>query len=164
MDPVGEWDWADWFYFYSTVATFLTTIGVLGIIWQIIGERRTRHREFENMYVSRYWSIANNLPRRFVCGHPDYEANEKEVVALTEYLLLCEDELDLRMRGFVTDQTWEIWAEGICAASSDKKLRELASTFPPGRLTNFKTLLESGSSSFDPLAWSKTKRWWNGLR
>lgn len=161
---MGEWDWADWFYLFSITATFITTIGVLGIIWQIIGERRTRHREFENMYVSRYWNIASKLPHRFVCGHQDYSPTEQELVALTDYLLLCEDELDLRKRGFVTDQTWEIWAEGICSASNDTILRDIVDSFPPDRLTIFKELVNSETRRFDPLTWSKKKRWWSGLR
>ena len=164
MDPVGEWDWADWTYFISILATFLTTIGVVGIIWQIIGERRSRHREFENMYVNRYWSISKGLPRRCVYGHSDYEANNDELTALNEYLLLCEDELDLRKRGFITDQTWEIWGEGLSAVSADPRLRDLVSKFPEDRLTNLRALIDSSSQVFDPLLWSRTRRWWSGLR
>lgn len=108
MDPVIEWDWADWVLLVSTVFTIAAAVSVWGIIFQIIGERRARHREFENMYVQRYWDLMNSLPIRFVQGHEDYSPNDNQSIALCNYLLLCEDELDLRAQGFITDKTWKI--------------------------------------------------------
>ncbi|GAA5228426.1 hypothetical protein GCM10025778_29600 [Paeniglutamicibacter antarcticus] len=160
MDPLVEWDWADCIYFAVTI---LTGIGVLAIGWQIIGERNARHREFENMYVQRYWDISSRMPSRFVHGHVDYVPNNAERNALCDYLLLCEDELDLREQGFITDQTWHIWMSGIVFALRDPQLIKLAQGFPSERLDNFKALIEDPRIEFDPLKRTKLRRWWTGL-
>ena len=40
--------------------------------------------------------------------------NDSEVrSALWDYLMLCEDQIDQRIAGQITDETWEIWADGI---------------------------------------------------
>lgn len=160
MDPFIEWDWADWAYF---AVTLLTGIGVLAIGLQIIGERSARHREFENMYVQRYWDIASRLPTRFVHGHADYVPNASEENALCDYILLCEDELDLREQGYITDRTWQIWMSGIIFAARDPQLGKLARTFPPDRLEKFKALVENPCLEFDPQNRTKIRRWWTGL-
>lgn len=161
MDPFFEWDWADWAYF---IVTFLAGIGVLAIGLQIIGERNARHREFENMYVQRYWDISSRLPARFVQGHPDYTLSESEKSAICDYLLLCEDELDLRKRAYITDQTWKIWMSGVIFATRDAQVRLLIDEFPADRLECIKELMTDGRDYFDPLKRIRIRRWWNGLR
>ena len=160
MDPVLEWDWADIAYF---VFTALTGIGVLAIGMQIIGERTARHREFENMYVQRYWSISSRLPTRFIQGHSDYTMNEDGKSAMYDYLLLCEDEMDLRKRGYITDQTWQIWMSGIFFTITDLQCKELIDNFPKGRLEHLRKLSIEPLPSFDPIELGKVRRWWTGL-
>jgi len=163
MDPVNEWDWADWILLVSTALTIVATLGVFGIIVQIIGERRARHREFENMYVQRYWDLIGTLPIRFVQGHADYTPNDSQSIALCNYLLLCEDELDLRAKGFITDQTWEIWRSSIVGIAHDPILRDLIESFPEHRLANLRALVASTENEPEPLMMSQFKRWWSGL-
>ncbi|QXQ11308.1 hypothetical protein [Paeniglutamicibacter sp. Y32M11] len=161
MDPVNEWDWAD---VLSLVVTFLTGVGVFAIVWQIIGERSARHREFENMYVQRYWDIAGRLPVRFVQGHEKYSMGKSERIAMREYLILCEDELDLRKEGYITDRTWEIWKSGIIGTIHDPKVKTVINEFPSTRLVNIRDLMNISNGNSDPLNRTKIRRWWNGLR
>jgi hypothetical protein len=162
MDPFIEWDWADWAYF---LVLALTGVGVLAIGWQIIGERTARHREFENMYVQRYWDISSRMPAHYLHGGgpTEYVPTADEKYALRDYLLLCEDQLDLREQGFITDRTWKIWMSGIIFAAKDPTLKVLAQDFPPKRLDKFKSLTKNPSIDFDPLKRMRLRRWWTGL-
>ena len=161
MDSVLEWDWADIIYF---LVTLMTGFGVWAIGLQIIGERSARHREFENMYVQRYWDIAAKLPMRFVQGFSDYKLSKPERTAMYNYLLLCEDEMDLRAKGFITDKTWKIWMSGIFSAVTDPQIKKLIEGFPAGRLEHLRMFAYAPNPSFDPLKYRWPRRWWTGLR
>ena len=115
------------------------------------------------MYVQRYWDLMNSLPIRFVQGHEDYSPNDNQSIALCNYLLLCEDELDLRAQGFITDKTWKIWRSSIVGIAHDPKLLDLIETFPKHRLTNLRSLIASAESEPDPLIKLSISRWWSGL-
>lgn len=80
-----------------------------------------RRREFEDIYVQRYWSISDRIPLNFRIGLKDRSdvvaylegIDEKTKTALWDYLALCEDEIDLRIKGQITDETWDIWGPTI---------------------------------------------------
>lgn len=154
----GALDWIDF------VVSVVTGVGVLLIFLQIIGERSSRHREFENMYVQRYWAITERLPSDFVIGRTEYELNETQILAMRDYVSLCEDELDLRKRGFITDRTWSVWKTGIWAAIQDPRILEVVATFGDNRLDLLRSMIDRDQSSFDPIAMSRMSRWWKGLR
>ncbi|OFU57155.1 hypothetical protein [Corynebacterium sp. HMSC11E11] len=78
-----------------------------------------RRREFEDIYVQRYWEINDRLPVEVRLklmvqeSHPFDVADEGTRRAIWDYLMLCEDEIDLRAHGQVTDETWSIWSDSI---------------------------------------------------
>lgn len=86
-----------------------------------------RRSEFEDIYIQRYWEILNRIPvnlRVQLIGESDLEAVfERDAIngaqvsseeqALWDYLALCEDEIDLRKIGRVTDETWVEWCASI---------------------------------------------------
>ncbi|MFL4474503.1 hypothetical protein ACIPVK_10950 [Paeniglutamicibacter sp. MACA_103] len=129
------------------------------VLLQLVGDRNARHRDFERMYVERYWSISARLPDSFMRGDTDFPLDEINARAFMDYLMLCEDELDMRQQGYISDKTWKIWSSAIGSAQSNEKLKVLMDQFPDGRLD----LLRNFDERIDPLTRSLFRRWWEGL-
>lgn len=102
----------------SEIALIVTAIGVLGAVIGLRQSYRERLRQFEAMYVQRYWTILDKLSVEALKGsHPD-EISEGDEKAIRGYLLLCEDELEMRKNGYIADSTYELWADGISSSNS----------------------------------------------
>lgn len=99
-------------------------VTALSALWGFRISLYIRRREFEDIYIQRYWEILNRIgPRlrvQLMMGEDHILDREKdgvsdeELKALWDYLLLCEDEIDLRAQGNVTDETWAVWSSSIC--------------------------------------------------
>jgi hypothetical protein len=94
----------------TDIALSVTAAGVIIALFGLRQSYRSRLRQFESMYVQRYWSIMDRLSldalSNAACTKPD-QADER---AIRAYLLLCEDELGMRKQGYIADATYEIWA------------------------------------------------------
>jgi len=124
--------------------TFLT-IGVAAI--QLIFHSRQMHREFESLYVSRYWDVMDRRSESFATDRVPTEADRPVMRA---YLQLCEDEIDLRGLGRVTDSTWKFWARSIVEQCGADGYREELLAAPEDAYPNVRRLLETGGEG-DPL-------------
>lgn len=89
-------------------ALTLLAIGVGA--WQLISNSRLMHRQFESMYVERYWQVMDRRSESWVLKGVFTKADQ---VVARQYLLVCEDEIDLRRLGRVSDSTWAFWGEAI---------------------------------------------------
>ncbi|MCC9068628.1 hypothetical protein [Arthrobacter cryoconiti] len=146
----------------SAIASVLTALAVIFAIMQLVTARKQRHREFELVYVQRYWSIVDRLSFDIGVEIPVAGLNETDAKLCLQYLRLCEDELDLRKRRFVTDETWEIWKQGIRFQVARKPFAELMKSdvvktldlLPPFHIDPAKS---------DPLALSNFLKRWYGL-
>lgn len=97
----------------QTIATCVTAFGVVVATLGLRASRRQRLRQFEMLYVQRYWTLMDQLSlaaRRGTSGGPVPEGDEKVVLA---YFRLCEDQLDLRKFGWISDTTWKLWSTGM---------------------------------------------------
>ncbi|MDI5975993.1 hypothetical protein [Amycolatopsis magusensis] len=74
--------------------------------------KRQRLRQFETVYVQRYWALMDRLSLDALRGEPVGDLVDDDQRAVRAYLRLCEDQLDLRRRGWLSASTWLIWAEG----------------------------------------------------
>lgn len=105
-------------------AAFLTAatscIAVTAGVVQIRQLRKQRVRDFEDLFVQRYWNIMDRLSLRAMeCDTPDDRTIEADdLLAVVAYLRLSEDELDLRAERWVSKDTWEIWRTGIASQLS----------------------------------------------
>lgn len=92
-----------------------------------------RRREFEDIYVQRYWEISGRIPLelRMAWGnHKDVQVSVEQQgqsvkEALWDYLMLCEDEFDMRKAGNVTDETWAIWGPTIYSTMGNFPFKEI---------------------------------------
>ena len=77
----------------SEIALIVTALGVLGVMVGLRQSYRERLRQFESMYVQRYWKILDQLSLEAVMASPTEDAGREDEKATRNYILLCEDEL-----------------------------------------------------------------------
>jgi len=65
------------------------------------------------MYVQRYWKILDDLSLDSLRGSSTDKISEADEKAIRSYILLCEDELELRKEGYIADSTYKLWADGM---------------------------------------------------
>lgn len=149
----------------ADIALIVTALGVLAAVFGLRQSNRERLRQFEAMYVQRYWSILDQLSLDALAGSTKNPPGEADLKAVRAYLFLCEDELEMRGRGYIADTTYKIWADSAVTqlqqhmfqATWEQVLKE--STFPYKHLHN----LCSQPQSYDPLAMGFMRRWVRGL-
>lgn len=144
-------DWAD-------VATIVTAGAVIVAILSFIGDRSQRHREFESLYVQRYWAIQDRQSADVRLGLKRRLRKADRALAL-DYLRLCEDELEIRKLGLVTNRTWKVWSDAIESGIATPLSQQLLAERP----SEFEYVREFALDPRDPYAgwtpWAK----WNGL-
>lgn len=145
----------EWF---SRALELITAVAIVFAVLQLVGDRAQRHREFENLYVQRYWSLLDRMSDELYSGSGN--ESKEDARTIIAYLRLCEDEIDLRQQGFVSDQTWKIWAWGITEQMEQKPYRDQLKLMAADELTSLRKFLVDGK---DPLEWGWLKRWWSGL-
>lgn len=106
-----EWEIAA--RFIEVVSAVAVVIGVWFAVIQLAAVRRQEHRQFENLYVQRYWQIIDRLSADFRLRRTRDNLSERDLLALLSYLELCEDEADLYESGRITRETWNVWKAGI---------------------------------------------------
>lgn len=145
----------EWF---SRALELITAVAIVFAVLQLVGDRAQRHREFENLYVQRYWALLDRMSYELYCGSGS--ESKEDLRTVIAYLRLCEDEIDLRQQGFVSDQTWRIWAWGIREQLKQKPYHDQLKLTAADELKSLRKFL---SDEKDPLEWGWLKRWWSGL-
>lgn len=138
----------------------VTAVAVIFVVFQLVGDRTSRHREFENLYVQRYWNLMDQLSFDPQYLPPEAPISPQDRKLCLAYLRLCEDEVELRSQGYVTDQTWLIWAEGIKAQAGTGLFIDILKNQPEEQLPALRGFLRDGK---DPLNKLFLVRWWSGL-
>jgi len=143
----------------GAIATAVTAIAVLFAMLQLRGARQQGHREFEALYVQRFWTISDSFTPNAQTSSPLNRLRRADIPSALAYLQLCEDEIDMRALGRVTDGTWGFWGPAIAAELRTKRYQAVLERVPD-RFANVRRLLETGE---DPLKWFGLRRWWSGL-
>lgn len=145
----------------NLVVQIVTAAAIIFAVMQLVGARTQQHREFENLYVQRYWKLLDEMSQSLYEGNPDDPSTPADRRVVLAYLRLCEDELDLRSQGFVTDRTWNIWAEGIRAQVGSAPYSSMLAGLDSSELPSLRRFADD---FVDPLTWPRHRRWWSGLR
>lgn len=94
----------------SAVATIAALTAILMAVTQMRLQSQQMHRELESQYTQRFWTLWDSRPLTFL---------ETNIISpsdrpwIESYLALCNDQVELRERGRVTDGTWDYWARDI---------------------------------------------------
>lgn len=148
----------------ADIALIVTALGVLAAVFGLRQSNRERLRQFEAMYVQRYWSILDELSLKALGNPTSDPVGDDDAKAIRAYLFLCEDELEMRGRGYIADSTYRIWSEaarsqleaGMFQAVWEEVAKE--AIFPYQHL---RALLSE--SCYDPLTTGFMRRWLRGL-
>ena len=155
----------------SDIALFITAIGVLGAVFGLRQNYLERLQQFEGKYVARYWDILDQLSLDALRGSCPDLISEEDNKSMRSYILLCEDELEMRKNGYISDDTYQLWADGIKGQLQQPMFRkawqevkdEAASNhnFPYKHLRQL--LNEENADIYDPLVMRSWRRWVRGL-
>jgi hypothetical protein len=149
----------------SEIALFITAIGVFGVAYGLRQSYRQRLRQFEAMYIQRYWSLLDRFSLELLVGSSAGQISVDDEKAIRSYFFLCEDELEMRAKKCIADSTYSTWVAGILEQLEQPMFKEVLArlrkedAFPYEYLNN---LLERGKT-FDPGGMSWWGRWLRGL-
>jgi len=90
----------------------VAVVGVTGLLFSLRQANLARLRQFEGKYVDRYWSILDSLSLGAL-SISDHSPGPDDEEAIRRYIFLCEDELQMRKSGYISDATYYEWADGI---------------------------------------------------
>lgn len=90
----------------------VAVIGVIGVLFSLRQAYRARLRQFEEKYVERYWSILDCLSLEAM-SVAEMSPGRDDELAIRRYIFLCEDELQMRKNGYISDSTYCEWADGM---------------------------------------------------
>jgi len=102
----------------ATLVTAATSlVAITAAVVQLTQMRKQRRRDFEDLFVQRYWAIMERLSLAALEGNPseDGVVAAADRLAIMAYLRRCEDELELRAERWVSADTWEPWRQGIAS-------------------------------------------------
>jgi hypothetical protein len=149
------WEWAD------VIGQFATVIAVGAAFLQLIGARAAKHRDFENLYVQRYWNLMDRFEGNPWTASSIDDLLESDRSRVSAYLQLCEDELDLRRNGFISTKTWGIWVDGMKSQCARPAYKEAINAMDLGELPALRDFIDNGN--IDPLKMNWFLKWWTGI-
>ena len=99
----------------TTVAALIALFAGVVAAKSLWALNRQRIRQFETTFVERYWSLMDRLSLAALRGVHQPNIADEDAKVSRLYLRLCEDQLELRRDGWISDETWEVWEPGIIA-------------------------------------------------
>lgn len=151
--------------YFSLILNAITCFAILVAVWQLLFHARQMHRDMEMHFVDQYWQIMSKASTAWRLSYllePPSVPEDKRVVH--EYLQLCEDEIDLRANGRVTDSTWFLWASAIATIASIDHIEETIRKAPEIMYPRLRLMMQSSEpSKHDPLTRKTIWRRLHGL-
>lgn len=142
----------------ADIATIVTGFAVCLAVVPFFETRKQRARDADQWYVDRYWMIQD---RKHIRRRGGRVIAHSPLDVLYAELKLCEDELDARANGWVTNSSWKIWADSIAALRTDHGARDLLAQMPSNEMVR---LREFFIEPADPQQIGVVRQWWRGLR
>lgn len=137
----------NWTDIASVVISAITVLTIAFAAVQLIFHTRQMHRDFESLYVQRYWALMDRRTPSFALDRVPTEGDRPIIRA---YLQLSEDEIDLRRLGRVTDHTWAYWSGAIVDQCSTVGYQEELLATPEADYPRVRTLI-ARNGDWDPL-------------
>ncbi|MEJ8279417.1 hypothetical protein [Pseudonocardia spirodelae] len=146
----------------ESIAAVVTAVGVVFAGLQLRAAQVQRVREFESLYVQRYWKIVDGLPLgELDSGTPYEQLSEKDRKSVEMYVLLCEDQYEMRKEGAISRSTFAIWRQGIDNVREREPFLGAAAQIQARRNTTL-TLLRT-NAAHDPFDGRRVSGWVRGV-
>lgn len=153
------WEWLEITSKFFSIATF---VAVFFAVSQLIASRVAKHRDFENLYVQRYWNIMDGFADDPLEAEALGDLDPADQTRIKSYLQLCEDEIDLRENGFITTKTWGIWSSGMIFQCAQPAFSESLSKLADEKLPSLRRYIAQDIQE-DPLENGRIYKWWTGI-
>lgn len=151
----------------ADISLIVTALGVLAAAFGLRQSYLERLRQFELKYVDRYWTIVDRLSPDALSG-ANAEPSDSDKKAIWSYLYLCEDELEMRGHGYISDDTYDVWAAGILTQLKQPMFSAVWSNVVEEprdegrhRFANLREL--KSNAEYDPLSMSPPAKFVRGL-
>lgn len=130
---------------FANYAVIFTSFSVFVGVLQYIATARTRHNDFEMMYINRLWEVLDNISAAKISKNDSlYEE------ACISYLILSNDQVELRSLGRVGNKTWSYWSKDIYKYCSKNDHFKQIIISDPITYASLASLLRYGEN-YDPL-------------
>ncbi|MGH1549189.1 hypothetical protein ACRAWB_08450 [Leifsonia poae] len=149
----------DFWQILSSLATAVTALAVVFAAGQLRVAREQSHRDFENLYVQRYWSLLDKFSVDATLEEARTAATPSDRAIALNYMRLCEDQLDMRRLGRITHQTWGFWSGAIRESMSEPSYVKLRDEYPSS-FGQIRAFMVSGD---DPFKGNRFVAWLGGL-
>jgi hypothetical protein len=150
----------------GAIALVVTAVGAIGAVFGLRQSYRERLRQFEAMYIIRYWAIFDQLSLDVLKGGQSHTVSEPDQRAIRAYIRLCEDELEMRAAGYIGDSTYAMWADGIVQQLRQPSFKAVWTEVLEESTSSyiFLTKLTKGGLDYDPCELHDWQRRLRGLR
>ncbi|MFD3448631.1 hypothetical protein ACFDTO_28945 [Microbacteriaceae bacterium 4G12] len=135
-------------------------IAVITAAFSFFQARKQRLRDAEQWYVERYWAIQDQIEVTESMDGPVLKKPSNKNIY--DELRLCEDELDLRRNGFLTNPAWQLWSESIRAIADDSAKMSVLERVPKSELELLRAYLVDRGYK-DPIGIGRWRKFWRGI-
>lgn len=161
---LGPVNWAD---ALTAITSVFTAAAVIFAAIQVTYHNRQMHRDFETLYLQRYWEVMDERSKALMVEGKSRKDDEK---VIHKYLDLSDDQVSLRALGRITDDTWRFWEEAIYQYIYYQPYRHFVEEDGGKKYRHLWAMLahhgrgpHDRKRCFDPLKWSLVRRKVNGL-
>lgn len=156
----------------TDISLIFTAIGAIGAFFSLRQSYVSGVRQYETRYEDRYWKILDQLTLDTLRiarknPNPEVDVNSHDEKAIRGYINLCEDELEQRAGGYITDITYREWRDGILQQfnnnSAFSKIWEDTVNEAAFPYNHLEKLLDKNGQAYDPLNMSNYKKFVRGL-
>ena len=152
----------------SDVALIIAAIGASGAVFALRQAYRQRQHQIEAMYVQRFWAIYDRFSLAALSKNPpNGQLPEDDEKAIRAYIRLCEDELEVRAEGWISDTAYTLWKKAIrfqMELPAFSRVWHRVHTDDGSSYARLTVLLDPVEGlTYDPLGMPKWRRWIHGL-
>jgi hypothetical protein len=127
--------------------------------WGLRQARRVRLRQFEQLYIQRFWHLVDALSPNARFGKSGVISDRDRLTVLS-YLELCEDELELRSAGWITDALWRERRATILRRVGSWPVRNVWNEQKgSGKFRELNRFMDY-RGNYDPCRFSRFTKWW----
>lgn len=145
----------------SLIIGFITAFGVVIAAFQLRWSRKLAQISFEDSLSKEYRSLALDIPVDVLMGKNVNGNDFKKIRELIyNYIDLSNEQVFLRSKNRITENTWWDWAEGIEANLRKPVFKLVWSEIKESSTEIFLELrkLENDNFNYDPKSWKQKKR------
>jgi len=151
----------------ADIGSIATAVAVIAAALSLRQTLRLRIRAFEDPFRSQFWAIIDSLTLKALDGSGIDQPGDSDLSAAYRYFHLCENQLNLRATGWVSDSSWATWVKGIDQWMTRWPFDWAWKHQPEPHHDHFPGLVKfmavTDKSSYDPCQMTVIRRWVRGL-